>query len=644
MSNFNPQDHWNFASSFFKYLNEKSTYLFENLWKSFDKIGIYLTNQAQRFLDTEAPENSQVSPKEYYYEILFGPLYSRPTFIDAADLSKNYRINPRTYYHTEAKISDDERIYDDIIEISNQDYYKIREIGLDNYVVIDVNNSNIDRKYFKIKQLLSSEEDPAGVRYILPGNLLNQDTYKYYIVLDNGNLDYIGTNTFSFYLTNSRVYSIDKRIEDISTVRTSIELTNHEDEIVGREFVKGTDFDFEDNYLEFYNDILEKGYVKNGDILYVKEADSVEYNIYNMYGNMVGLPNWYEYNYDNVLGKASINGLLKSLQNSNNIIDYQRALHIYYGIPVCPEDSLVMGLFESYDYEIISIDNSSDTITVELDTGAELHKFIGENSKLYVFEKDLSLVVDSVSRTLGEITLFSGVTNDLEVGDKFNVQLPNRFKIKDIEKNSSANSCIYIDLSYNNPNIEAIKHIYNIVYNLSLINDDEEARPEIILYGTENFSINYNGVYHISGFDESKVSSEGLLGIKISDYVDDNEEPLYNDYIKDSASDIDGAFLHIPWPTHKYLYLYLKDSKTNFKAYIDSPLDTIYDEEDQLSKYDMIIRSINVMNRNLFPGWNEYDGFRLYNGIHLESNLLELINTISYISFGEYFPQSYELE
>jgi hypothetical protein len=388
---------------------------------------------------------------------------------------------------------------------------------------------------------------------------------------------------------------------------------------------------------------LESGYARNGDMLYAPQSESIEYNLYNMYGNLVDVPRWSEFNYDNVNGKASINGLLKSLQNSSNINDYQRALQIYYGVPVAPENSLVLGLFESYDYKVIGIDVPSDTIAVEIDDGATLHPFISVGCQLYFSDKDIMVTVSSINRASGEITLYSGEVDDIEINDTFNVRLSNKFKVSEIVKNSGSNSVIYIDTGYNNPNIEGIIHIYDMVNDLSLLNNDENQYPEIILYGTENFPINYDGVYHISGFEYSKMGS-GLLGIMISDYVDEDSEPLYNDYIEESNTNIDGAFIHIPWPTHKYLHLYLRDSKENFKAYIDSPLDTIYDVEDQLEKYDMITRSINVMNDNTFPGWNEFDGFRPYNGIHLQSNLLELINTMPYVNFGEYFPQSYEEE
>ena len=104
------------------------------------------------------------------------------------------------------------------------------------------------------------------------------------------------------------------------------------------------------------------------------------------------------------------------------------------------------------------------------------------------------------------------------------------------------------------------------------------------------------------------------------------------------ASDVmDVGFVHIAWPTHKYLLLLLEDGSL-YKAYIDSPLDTIYDTGDFLKKYDQICRNVSVANNSSFPDWNKFDGFQRFNGIDLEGRILELININPYIGFGEYFP------
>lgn len=104
---------------------------------------------------------------------------------------------------------------------------------------------------------------------------------------------------------------------------------------------------------------------------------------------------------------------------------------------------------------------------------------------------------------------------------------------------------------------------------------------------------------------------------------------------------MDIGFVHIPWLTHKYLLLHLEDGSL-FKAYIDAPLDTIYDTGDFLNKYDQICRNVSVANRDMFPDWNKFDGFKRFNGLDLEGCILELINFNPYIDFGSYFPSSFQ--
>ena len=642
MPNFNSRVFWNYASVFFKYLNDSSQKLFENFWEGISKSGNDLSNQANRFLEADSPEGSQVMPTIDYYEIIVGPLYSKPLYLNPTDKNSGYTITPLSYLHKEGSLSGQDRIFNDIINISNEDYYKIRSIGIGMYVVVNVNNDDIETKFFKIKNLLSSEELVTSDRYIKPYDINNPNTYRYQIELENCNLFYIKNNNFTIYLTNAKIYKVDNYIEDITEIQTAVNRFNENGTTNGYVFTKGQDFDYKDGFVEFYNNIVDENFVKNGDIIYSLDVDTIENNLYDMYGTLVNIHEWRRYGHTNVSGKAAINSLLSSLQNISNIQDYRIALQTYYGVPGSPQDALVLGLYESYNYEVINI--VSDTITVELKSGEDLHKFIQAKSKLYFFNKDILVKVDSVNRSSGEITLIAGDATGLEVGDKFNIKLLNRMNLKEIYKDEINGSIMWVDLDPGNkdhPLGGDIHHIIDVVKGLSLINNNVEAYPEILVYGTENGTINYNGIYHVTDINTSRASADGLLGLVLSDAIIPGREPLYNDYIEVSNSSLDMGFVHIPWPTHKYIFLFLKEDGSTYKAYLDSPLDTVYDKDDIITKYDVISRSLSVMNRATFENWNEFDGFKYYNGLHLESNTIELINTIPYATFGEYFPESY---
>jgi len=91
------------------------------------------------------------------------------------------------------------------------------------------------------------------------------------------------------------------------------------------------------------------------------------------------------------------------------------------------------------------------------------------------------------------------------------------------------------------------------------------------------------------------------------------------------------------WPTHKFLFLQL-ESGVMYKAYLDAPIDTLYDTDDELQKYDVIARNVSM---HKFSGWEEFNYFRRQSGVNSEADLVELISAIPGAEFGKYFPSEY---
>jgi hypothetical protein len=180
----------------------------------------------------------------------------------------------------------------------------------------------------------------------------------------------------------------------------------------------------------------------------------------------------------------------------------------------------------------------------------------------------------------------------------------------------------------------SINHLITTINTLS----EGLKYPEIIIYNTEGLERNYNGIYHIV---EAVLIEQGLVNLKLykKHY---NEEPLYNDYIGYSLlndNDTIHGYVHIPWLTHKFLYI-LMDGNEYFKAYLDAPIDTILDEDDIVDKYQVLARNVSVFNQKMFPDWNQFDNFKKYNGIDFESDVLEVTRAMPGGEFGSYFPSS----
>jgi hypothetical protein len=603
--------------------------IFENFWHGMKIVGDSLTKKATRLMNSGAPEMSDENVFEDFYDIPVGPLVSKPLVLDPTDDGKNYTIRPLNKILIEPTYdSNYNPSFKDMVEISAQDYYKIRSIGLECYVIVKIDGGEIADKYFKISRLLSSEEDqdnpdPDNYGYYRPSMMNNYSTYKYMIEVV-GNLAYINDNKFSIYLTTAKAYDIDPWIISIPMLQT------HINEGYSVEFKIDTDYTISENILEFNHDVFDSGEISITDtILYCTKASIIENYLYDLYGKMIDVPDWLAYNYNNCSGKTAINSILMGLQNCSNFTDYWRALNAYYGMPIAPKNSKVIGLFESYSYTITSIDGNN--INVYIPVGSSLHPFIQSGSRFLVEGKKDAVVIVVPDRSVATLTLHDA--SYLSVGDKLNLKLKNKFIIKDIYAETATENA-YITV-YNQDGYLPIKHLITTIQALS----EDKKYPEIIIYGTEKLSVDYNGIYHIVNC-EPIINNSSL--IKLTLYKkSDGVEPLYNDYIgTDMISNNDNiihGYVHIPWPTHKFLYL-LMEGNVYFKAYLDAPIDTIYDENDYLIKYQILSRNVSVFTKDMFPDWNQFDNFKKYNGISFESDIPEITRSIPGGNFGSYFP------
>jgi hypothetical protein len=171
MKSFDPNTFWNFISSFFSFLDNKSKTLIENFWDGLNTSAGDMTDRANDFVNAQAPENASTDVTEAYYEIPVSPLISLPIKLDPTDNNSQQMITPKSIIIVEPSYNEQTPVYGDMIEIVAQDYYTLRNIAIGNYAVIVPKDPNIPTKYFKIDTLKSSEEDPDGNRYYPPTGL-----------------------------------------------------------------------------------------------------------------------------------------------------------------------------------------------------------------------------------------------------------------------------------------------------------------------------------------------------------------------------------------------------------------------------------------------------------------------------------------
>jgi len=451
--------------------------------------------------------------------------------------------------------------------------------------------------------------------------------FKYMIVVE-GDISYIGSNSFTIYLTTGRAYDIENYVLSMPTLQSFITPGTAPEYRIDRDYTLGN------SIVEFKENIFETSDIEFDTYLYCPKVPIIEHMLFELYGTLVDNPDWLNFNYDNYSSKAAINSLLLSIQNSSTRYDYERALNVYYGLPVAPEDSQVVGLYESYGYEIIGV--TGNVLTLTLPEGEDLHKFIQPGGKFFIEDKK-DLIIQVVNdRALGTVTVTDA--SDIVVGDKVHVKLKNRFAIKKVWKEGdySATSPAYVDI-YTSNGSGAISHIIDVINNTSKNN----VYPEMIISGTDNLENNYNGIYHIKNAEVAPLESSQVIRLSLYK-AEDDEDPLYNDYIDVTSIDnLSAGYAHIPWPTHKFLYL-LMDGNKYHKAYLDAPIDTIFDEGDTLSQYQTIARNVSVANKTMFPGWYQFDHFRRFHGLNYQSDIVELTKTVPGAIFGDYFPSGYK--
>ena len=597
---------WRYLSNFFNYLNDQSRSLWEFFWEGMTYVSNEMSKQAARFVASSAPTGSYVSPTIDYYDLLIDILKAKPMNPDPTKDGQRYYLIAKGIVKSSAVASGRQTVFNDMVELGKIDYDAIRNIAIGQYLVIN------NEKYYTISDMLGPTE-------------IGPKLYDRYVIKLNGaNLSVYENVKISVYVTSGKAYAVSNDVIDIPQLSTTIADK-------GRVYTKGEDYEFRDGYVEFNYDEVGLGHIVNGSYLYGKNVPVMESNLFNSFGALVDIRHWKAYNYDNIGTKIAINSLLKGMQNPSNDEEYERCLNVYYGLPVAPEDAEVIGLFESYDYEVVSIAGSTVTLALKYEadnvTPIPLHNFIQPGTKFSVDGTDTVVKVDypsTVNRAAGEIAMTD--TSDIVVGSKLNIKLANRLSLSLVSKPASGPSFFV-----------AIHHTDGGEFqHVQTTNTDY---PEFLVYDSETIrngsSFNKDSYYH---FKTCAISSAGYIKFTIDDDVDpDLVEPKYNDYVDLEAGvsfPVVVGKLHMPWPTHKYLLLRLPDG-TLYKCYIDSPMDTIYDTGDKVSQYQVLCRCLSVTDQKEFVAWNE---FLKSNGIDLNSNMLEIIYTIPKAKFGVYYP------
>ena len=588
MKRFNTTPFWGMISKFYDLLQAGDRDRYEYLWEGLSTISSEMVRAVSRYMLTTDPNQIPTQPQLGIYGVAIDIAASVPFNIDPTDsnsrsifIAKKIIANP-TANGRQDQIIVEKNIYDAFSDLATAKYAIIRD--------------GVTTRFFNIIGL-----------YVGANN-------AYYMQI-RADLSYVASSAkVSFSISSGTIYAIDQSITSMPRLRTNI----MDDTMPSTVFRSGVDYDFTAGRVEFVNDIVSSGLIYNGQSLFCEDVNVMESNMFNVWGSLTGLTDWSALDLDNVSAKAGITVLMKSLQNPSNVDDFERGLGILMGLQVAPQNGSVVGVFEEYDYVVTAVDTMTSTVTFEIKDDSPLHPFIQIGTK-FIIDGTVDIVnVISLDRTLWQVVLDSA--SGITVGSVLNIQLRQRLPLISVTKPNLSNS--YFTVAYHT-DLSDIQHIISNYGNVA---------PVFFIGGGSG----YDGLFHMY--------SAQLDGINHDIYIYDEwgsaDVPLYNDFIVDAevmATKNISGFLHMPWPTCKYVLLSLVDG-TLYKVFVDSKVDTDLDSGDAVTKFQPMTNCLRVLDEREFPMWNEYDGFRMQNGIDLVLNALELVWSIPGAKTGINFP------
>jgi hypothetical protein len=646
MRPFSPDGFWSFATSFFSFLDDKSRDIAENFWSGLWTASESLIEQGERLNASESVVNSQTNVFNRFYEVKVSVFTAKPLNLDPTIKQPNFLIVPKSVLYRQPEYdANNIAIHKDLVEISRNEYRSIRSImswkGSEDderlYMVVIPSKSGIVPRYFVVNNGVSSEEDPSSQNYWLPANE-RTSSYRYFVECQDIDMTFVGDDKFSIYFTTGRAYSVHQSIIDLPTLSSTIGYYDNGETIsIGFTMRRDFEYTFSNGLIEFSLDPFVSG-IKQDSTLYCENAVAEEDMLYSMYGSLVGIPNRFDLSYrENVTPKAAIGGLVDAYQNPSDIVMYERALNINNALAIAPDNAVVQGVYESFEYKVVETDATS--VRLLLTETRELHPFIVANTKVLVNGiRELTITQVDNDRSTGVIAL--GPDHGVVVDDLLNLELPGAYNIFSILRDLNEPGDGFIEIYAE----EEAGRIQFLIDTYQLLTGE---LPELTVYGTSGFKIERNGqefvhdgIYHMTGVQKILLAN-GKSGLRISLYNPYGEdEPRYNDYVVATTEGLNRGFVHFNWPTHKFVLL--KSGSEYYRAMIDAPIDTMEKVGNAVAKYQPLCSCVLVANNSIMPAWNELIEFKTNSGIDLESGILELTSFDPGGSFGQYFPSEYQ--
>lgn len=584
MQRFDTSSFWNYVSDFFQLLDERSRDKVEYMWEGMATAYAEMDVAANRFIAATDPEAAATAPVMGIYNVHIDIAKSMPLPVDVADPGSRSIFVPKRIISNPGPGGRNDRI---VVERNIYDAFVDSVTGL--YAIV---NDGVTTKYFKVIGVFAVD----GV----------------YAFTVNGDLSYIKNPRPQVSISNGRKYAISEDIIDLPWLRTTVMDGG------GTTFFKDKDYALTVSAIEFFTDVVGTGVIDNDSSVFCENVPVMEMNLFTSWGSLVGIRDWRGYAFDNISAKTAISVMMQAVQDPSNRTLFERALSVLLGLPIAPENSVVIGVYDSFDYNVIDVDGNNITFEIVDITG--LHRFIQAGTKMVISGTDTEIdVVAVVDRMTWTITVADA--SAVAVNSKLNIRLHNQMPITQVSKAGAGYNSVF-----------AVGHWVSDCSDIQHLVNNLNTAP--VFFIKDNAKYGGSRCYHISATSSSGIACS-------DDWSTGDAVPLYNDFVVDgdtlAPTTVKGS-LHIPWPTHKYILLRFNSDNSLYKCYIDSQFDTVVESGDAIDKYQVLGHGVNLLNDKDFPRWNEYDAFDRYNGLDLGLNALEMVWTIPGSSIGINFP------
>jgi len=641
---------WSYLSTFFNFFDQKKD--FEAMWDGVRKIYAEILRRTYNASLAASPNTAYTDGSFNFIQLDFSISNALPIYLDPTDISAGYLCTPGSIERLPTTMDEDRKNIPAVRIFSKNVAHYGSSLDLNESVYVVIKKFDGSIKYGKMRSI---SYDPSSTA-LVGGTSFEFTGIEY---------DDIADSKFNFYITRARSFRVDSLLKKVDQLVSCV------NEIAsGLVLNIGDDYEFEDSIIKFNTDIL--GSYGPDFTLFIPNGEIILDDIYNNFGWLVGIKNWSTYRWNNEDGRGCFMAIMRGYYLAGNPEIMRSALCALHGISVANRDSTVVGLFESYEYNVVNVEVVGGASYIYL--AEELNPLFsagnGYSPRACIINKN-DLLVNIISSNYAQKRIQVNTVSGISIGDKLCIELINSFRFNKIAVDTNRlKYALSIDgqLNFNtNDNPAFLQYLMDYVDQAGIytIMPGEESNPLSRPHQYPRMIVDssrFSGVFHLSAAPtDTMITRFVTMAPAGGDFREDASNYPYNDIIvpitdENSEIKIQGK-VRFYWPTHKFLLLdgvtritpYAEPGGANLirkkqKVYIESTMDTPYVNGDTVKALSCVVENIDVLTSITFPNWTEFSGFRKSPNIDLQTGYVNACKYAGEYDFGSYIQEKVKID